>query len=93
MVSGKFEEARRLYERLLDLSHAQGMHSPYEAQRQALLWGEIGWTWRYMADIARARECCERGEQILREADVVTRASLGTFALRAERPLFSGRTL
>ncbi len=74
MVSGKFEEARHLYERLLDLSHAQ---SPYEAQRQALLWGEIGWTWRYMANIARARECCERGEQILREADVVTGPAWG----------------
>ena len=77
MVSGKFEEARRLYERLLDLGHAQGVHTVYEAQRQALLWGEIGWTWRYMADIVRARECCERGEQILREADVVTGPAWG----------------
>jgi predicted ATPase len=77
MVSGKFEEARRLYERLLDLSHALGMQPPYEAQRRALLWGEIGWTWRYMADIARARECCERGEQILREANVVTGPAWG----------------
>ena len=77
MVSGKFEEARRLYERLLDLSNVPGMYSPYEAQRQALLWGEIGWTWRYMADIARARECCERGEQILREADIVTGPAWG----------------
>ncbi|MBV9712917.1 MAG: AAA family ATPase, partial [Ktedonobacteraceae bacterium] len=51
MVSGKFEEARHLYERLLDLSQAQGVHSPYEAQHLALLWGEIGWTWRYMANI------------------------------------------
>lgn len=77
MVSGKFEEARRLYERLLALSNVPGMYSPYEAQRQALLWGEIGWTWRYMADIARARECCERGEQILREAEVMTGPAWG----------------
>jgi tetratricopeptide (TPR) repeat protein len=77
MVSGKFEEARHLYERLLDFSHAQGTYSRYEAQRQALLWGEIGWTWRYMADIARARECCERGEQILSEAGVVTGPAWG----------------
>jgi DNA-binding SARP family transcriptional activator/Tfp pilus assembly protein PilF len=77
MVSGKFEEARRLYKRLLELNKVQPVHSPYEAQRLALLWGEIGWTWRYMADIVRARECCERGEQILREADVVTGPAWG----------------
>ncbi len=77
MVSGKFEEARHLYQRLLDLSGSQGTLSSYEAQREALLWGEIGWTWRYMADIARARECCERGEQILRDAGIAAGPAWG----------------
>lgn len=77
MVSGKFEEARRLYERLLHLSEAREALTPYEAQRQALLWGEIGWTWRYMANIARARECCERGEQILSDVGVITGPAWG----------------
>ncbi len=77
MVSGKFEEARHLYERLLDLSGSDEELSSYEARRKALLWGEIGWTWRYMADIARARECCERGEQILRDASVAAGPAWG----------------
>ena len=77
MVSGKFEEARHLYERLLDLSGSDGELSSYEARRKALLWVEIGWTWRYMADVARARECCERGEQILRAAGVATGPAWG----------------
>jgi DNA-binding SARP family transcriptional activator len=77
MVSGKFEEARRLYQRLLTLSETREAPTAYEAQRQALLWGEIGWTWRYMANIAQARACCERGEQILREADVVAGPAWG----------------
>ncbi len=77
MVSGKFEEARHLYERLLDLGGSDGELSSYDAQRKALLWGEIGWTWRYMADIARARECCERGEQILRDAGVAAGPAWG----------------
>ena len=41
------------------------------------MWGEIGWTWRYMANIARARECCERGEQILRDVGVITGPAWG----------------
>ncbi len=43
----------------------------YEAQLQALLWAEIGWTWRYTGDVPKARSYLERGEQMLRDAGVI----------------------
>jgi tetratricopeptide (TPR) repeat protein len=43
----------------------------YEAQRQALLLGEIGRMWRYAGDIAQALACCEQGEAVLRAAGVL----------------------
>ncbi len=36
------------------------------------MWSEIGWTWRYMSNDTSAWQCCERGEQLLQKADVVT---------------------
>src|SRR5437588_6275205 len=76
MILGNFEEARRLYERILELRTLQSTFEPetasqYEAQVRSLLWGEIERTWRYTGDKARAQECCERSEQVLREAGVV----------------------
>ncbi len=43
-----------------------------EAQIQALLWSEIGWTWRFTGDTERTRLCYERGEQVLRDAGILT---------------------
>jgi tetratricopeptide (TPR) repeat protein len=71
MIRGHFEEARSLYEYILGLHDPLYISSPYEAQKRALLWGEIAWTWRYTGDNARARACCQRGEQVLREADII----------------------
>ncbi|HLX58245.1 MAG TPA: AAA family ATPase [Ktedonobacteraceae bacterium] len=76
-IQGKFLEARQLFERVLEVRNQPGNASPgtldiQEAQVQALLWGEIGWTWRYTGDNLRAWQCCERGEQILHEAGVVS---------------------
>lgn len=39
----------------------------YEAQVQALIWGEISRTWRYQGNSMETRHCCERGEEELRE--------------------------
>ncbi|HZU01385.1 MAG TPA: DUF6788 family protein [Ktedonobacteraceae bacterium] len=74
-VQGNFAEARTLYERSLKIRSQRpvadiDMHD--EAQRQALLWGEIGRLWRYTGDTAQALICCERGEAVLRDAGVVT---------------------
>jgi DNA-binding SARP family transcriptional activator len=79
VILGDFVEARNLYMRALELHRTRSEAEPapslaaarYEAQIQALLWGEIGWTWRYTGDSERARECCRRGEEVLREAGVV----------------------
>ena len=76
-IQGKFQEARRLFERVLDVRNQQANSLPavldaQEAQVQALLWGEIGWTWRYTGDNLRAWQCCERGEQVLRAAGITS---------------------
>ncbi|HEX6485039.1 MAG TPA: DUF6788 family protein [Ktedonobacteraceae bacterium] len=74
-IQGDFKEARRLFERVLEIRNSfrnvtRPVDAKQEAQIQALLWGEIGWTWRYTGDNARAREYCKRGEQVLRDANV-----------------------
>jgi DNA-binding SARP family transcriptional activator len=76
MIRGNFEEARLLHAWVLALrsTRPRDNSSPaaqYEAQLQALLWAEIGWTWRYTGDVPKARSYLERGEQILRAAHVV----------------------
>ncbi len=73
-IRGHYPEARQLYERVLDLrrqNQALTTDSQQEAQVQALLWDEIAWTWRYTGNIARAWECFQEGEHILRVAGVV----------------------
>nr|MBA2288255.1 AAA family ATPase [Ktedonobacteraceae bacterium] len=74
-VRGSFEEARSLYERTLNTRRfprpfASAVEEQYEAQIQALLWSEVGRTWYYTGDNARAQEYLDRGEQALREARV-----------------------
>jgi tetratricopeptide (TPR) repeat protein len=76
-IEGKFQEARQLFERVLEVRNQQttstsGALDTQEVQVQALLWGEIGWTWRYTGDSLRAWQCCERGEQVLREAGITS---------------------
>src|SRR5256886_4420477 len=75
-VQGNYEEARRLYERVLAVRSYQRTYATtteyqYEAQIDALLWREIALTWYDVGDSLHAQECCERGEQVLREAGVV----------------------
>jgi DNA-binding SARP family transcriptional activator/tetratricopeptide (TPR) repeat protein len=66
MIRGNFTDARYLYELLLDWREQRPVYDPqYEAQIRALLWGEIGRTWRYAVNSDLAWQCCERGEQVL----------------------------
>ncbi len=74
MVRGHFARARHLYERVLKLRAqlpAPAEDVQYEAQLQSLLRGEIGLTWRYTGDNARAWEAFERSEQVLRDIGVI----------------------
>ena len=76
-IQGKFQEARQLFERVLEVRNyrenlAEAPDPPLEAQIQALLWSEIGWTWRFTGDNGRAWECSARGEQVLRAAGITT---------------------
>ena len=82
-VQGNYEEARHLYERVLAVRSCQRSYTTpteyqYEAQIDALLWREIALTWYDVGDSLHAQECCERGEQVLREAEVVGGAAWAT---------------
>ena len=72
LIQGNFKEARSLFERVLEVRAARQTEAldSQEAQIQALLWSEIGWTWRYTGDKERAWECCKRGELVLQEAGI-----------------------
>ncbi|WP_376793884.1 DUF6788 family protein [Thermogemmatispora sp.] len=74
-VQSRPEEARHFYERLLEVRNYQRQPaSPeealYEAQYQAMIWVEIGWTWYDANDNARALDCCERSAQILQQFQI-----------------------
>lgn len=76
-IQGNFKEARHLFERVLEVrDDSRTLNSAEEAQEEAqieaLLWSEIGWTWRFTGDTARTRQCCEHGEQVLRNAGIFT---------------------
>ncbi|EFH82007.1 DUF6788 family protein [Ktedonobacter racemifer] len=72
MIRGHFSEARALYERVLQMRDSEQPLAPFEAQKQALLWGEVGRCWRNASDTSMARTCCERGERVLREAGITS---------------------
>ena len=77
MNLGNYAEARRLYEWLLQLYNSSQFPAvPADtvkqgAQFQAMVWCEIGWTWYYQGDPAKAQQCHECGELVLREAGVI----------------------
>ncbi len=75
-IQGKYEEARQLYEQALHLRQQQRIAKSSdeyqsEAQMQALLWCEIGWTWYDVGKNEQARQCYYHGEQVLQDAGVV----------------------
>lgn len=76
-ICGNFEEARTLYTHLIELRKLYHADMPPEEQQdnipvQALLWGEIGRTWRYVGDMLHAHECCQQGMDLLTEAGIVS---------------------
>lgn len=72
MIRGDFAEARYLYECILALRNRYPAGDAlYEAQMRALLWCEIGRTWRYAVNSVLAWQCCERAEQVLHAAQVM----------------------
>lgn len=75
MVVGKYQDAHAFYEQVLALRatcvFATEAERQYEAQIEALLWGEVGQVWRYLGDRGKARESFRNGEEVLRRASVV----------------------
>ena len=74
---GDEEEARQLYERVLDMhmqhyTPASPIERRREAEMQAMLWCAIGQTWFNAGNNERARQCYEHGEQVLRTAGAHT---------------------
>ena len=85
MVQGNYEEVRQLYERVLELRNQQRADRPessdaqelqnwqqQEAQRQAMIWREIGRAWFSTGDYTRAQQCFIHGERVLREVGVTS---------------------
>ena len=68
-VRGEFAEARRLYEDVLRQwsSTSSKTYEPYQAQRVALLWCEIGWAWYDEGNLEHARFYCDQGVQVLQK--------------------------
>jgi len=75
-VQGNSTAARSAYERVLAIRSHQllsltDIDEQHESdQINAILWREIGLTWYDMGDTVQARQCCERGEQVLHDAGV-----------------------
>jgi predicted ATPase len=74
-IQGNFKEARNLFERVLNVraqlhTFDSAEEAQQEAQIQALLYSEIGWTWRFTGETERTRQCYERSEQLLQEAGI-----------------------
>ncbi len=85
IVQGNFEDVRYLYQCVLDLRTSNGFQRHMassasdtnaqlrqEAQSQALLWREIGNTWKAIGEYARAYECYGRGKEVMRNAGITT---------------------
>lgn len=72
MIQGHYEEARLAYEQVLEIRAPLGgdQQDSLETQRQALLWGEIGWAWHYTGEHAKAWHCHMRGSDLLTAADI-----------------------
>ena len=85
VVQGNFEDARYLYQCFLDLRTGSNFQRHIaslapdtdarlrlEVQSQALLWREIGNTWKATGEYARAYECYGRGKEVMRNAGITT---------------------
>ncbi len=79
-IHGNFEETRRLYERVLALRALHLAHTGQgidagEAQRQALIWREIGRAWSENGNYEQATRCLLHGQQVMIEAGVTNGAA------------------
>jgi tetratricopeptide (TPR) repeat protein len=75
MIQGNYEEARGIYERVLELRnqspHDQSkQEQQHEAQIQALIWREIGRAWTGIGEYNTGHQCFQRGKEVLQEAKV-----------------------
>jgi DNA-binding SARP family transcriptional activator/predicted ATPase len=75
-IQGRDEEACQIYEQVLNLRRQQRIAKSsaeyqLEAQIQASLWCEIGWTWYDLGKNEQALQCYHHGEEVLQDAGVV----------------------
>ncbi|MBX5451430.1 AAA family ATPase [Thermogemmatispora sp.] len=73
-IQGHYAEACQLYQRAFDVAQEGQAYSQddplYQTQLEARLLTEIGRTWFYMSDFARAHDYCDRAAARLRAAGV-----------------------
>ena len=79
-VQGKFAEARRLYEEVLQQWIGKESETlqrdRYHTHMVALLWCEIAWTWYDEGELKYARSCCEQGMHVLQDHAIETGSAL-----------------
>ncbi|WP_376793886.1 DUF6788 family protein [Thermogemmatispora sp.] len=73
-IQGHYAEACQLYQRAFDVAQEGRTYGPsdppYQTQLEARLLTEIGRTWFYMSDFARAHDYCDRAATRLRAAGI-----------------------
>ncbi len=85
-IQGQFEDAHHFYEQILAgrgertnlLAQGSLEDMQREAQIEALLWCEVGWSCYYTGDKTQAIACRERGEQVLRATGVARGSAWAT---------------
>jgi predicted ATPase/DNA-binding SARP family transcriptional activator len=83
-VRGNFQDAPTFYLRAIQLrtlpprTFATPAEERQEAQIVAILWSEIAWIWRFTGDTAAARNCTERGEEVLQKAEITDGPAWGS---------------
>ncbi len=83
-IQGQYEEARCCYEQALELVSRYAIKDESQQERylQVVLCIEIGQTWYSHGNLAQAQLCYELGEQVLRDAGIVTRTVTAYLRLR-----------
>ncbi len=86
-IQGKNEESLHFYEQSLDIrtrkhTNESSIDPLQEAQLQAIIWCQITLAWLNLGDLVRARQSNERGEQVLRDANISGGTAWASLKLR-----------
>ena len=86
-IQSKNEESIHFYEQSLDVRTRKSGNDTsidplQEAQLQAIIWCQITIAWLNLGDVVRAKQSTERGEQVLRKANISEGSAWASLKLR-----------